>query len=175
MTTTLGTTAAGEGGAARVWLNTPLMGSLSGVGREIVLRHEVLHVATRATSTDATPLWLEEGLAELVGYRGSGVTLRTAVADLVKVVRAGRAPDDLPGAADFSEGSVAVAYESAHVAAALLEENYGLEGLLRVYRLAVLGSGSAEENVDSALREVTGNGLAEFTEAWRGRVAALSG
>jgi hypothetical protein len=175
VTTTVGTALEGEAGAARVWLNTPLMASLSGVGRAIVLRHEVTHVATRATSTDATPLWLEEGFAEFLGYEGSGVTLRTAVADLVRAVRAGRAPSELPSPDDFSQGSVAVAYESAHVAAALVVENYGVEGLLRLYRLSALGQGTSEANVDSALREVTGSGLAAFTAAWRARVAALSG
>ena len=50
-----------------------------------------------------------------------------------------------------------------------------MDGLLRVYRLAALGSGTAEQNASSALREVTGSGLDAFTRAWRARVDALAG
>ncbi len=115
----------GARGADRVWTNTPVMASLSALGREIVLRHEVLHVATGAAATGATPLWLEEGFAEYVGYRGSGVPLRTATGDVLRAVREGRAPGSLPTVRDFSGDELAQAYESAHVACVVVAEEAG--------------------------------------------------
>ena len=41
-------------------------------GKQVVLTHETTHVATRADTTAATPLWLSEGYADWVGYRGHG-------------------------------------------------------------------------------------------------------
>ena len=42
------------------------------------------------------PAWLVEGLADHVGYRGTGVSLRVAAHDLRGRVRAGRVPGALP-------------------------------------------------------------------------------
>jgi hypothetical protein len=175
VTTTVGTSVNGELGSARVWTNSPLMTSLSDVGREIVLRHEVTHVATGATATDATPLWLEEGFAEVIGYRHSGVSLRTALGDLAAAQQAGHGPTELPGQSDFAEGSLAVTYESAHLACAYLEEMYGLSGLVRIYRRTLQGTGVGDQNVDAALREVTGSGTDALTRAWHERLVALAG
>lgn len=165
----------GARGADRVWTNTPVMASLSALGREIVLRHEVLHVATGAAATGATPLWLEEGFAEYVGYRGSGVPLRTATGDVLRAVREGRAPGSLPTVRDFSGDELAQAYESAHVACVVVAEEAGLAGLAELYRRTARGSGSAEANVDAALRAVLGYGTDVFESRWRARLRALAG
>ena len=162
-------------GADRVWTNTPVMASLSALGREIVLRHEVLHAATGAAATSATPLWLEEGYAEYVGYLGSGVPLSTATADVLRAVRAGRGPDSLPTPAEFSGPRLAEAYESAHVACDLVVDEVGLDGLARIYRRTARGTDGGDQNVDSALREVLGYGIEAFEARWRARLRALAG
>lgn len=45
-----------------------LTGEVSSAGLDVVLRHELTHVAMRATGTAPIPLWAAEGLAEHVGY-----------------------------------------------------------------------------------------------------------
>lgn len=162
-------------GADRVWTNTPVMASLSSLGREIVLRHEMLHAATGAAATNATPLWLEEGLAEYVGYAGTGVALRVATSDVLDAVRAGRGPTALPTPAEFAGPRLAEAYESAHVACDLLVDEIGIAGLVRVYRLTAQGDRGAADNVDAALRAVTGGGLATLESRWRSRLRDLAG
>ena len=162
-------------GADRVWTNTPVMGSLSALGREIVLRHEVLHVATGAAATNATPLWLEEGMAEYVGYRGSGVALGIAAGDVLREVRAGQGPTRLPEPADFGGARLAQAYESAHVACDLVADEVGVAGLTRLYRLTAGAGGSAAANVDEALRTVLGLTIDQFETRWRARLRALAG
>jgi hypothetical protein len=162
-------------GADRVWTNTPVMASLSALGREIVLRHEVLHAAAGAAATSATPLWLEEGLAEYVGYRGSGVPLRTATGDVLRAVRAGDGPARLPTAREFSGARLAEAYESAHVACALIVDEVGVDGLVELYRRTAQGDEGADANVDAALQAVLGYGTAAFESRWRARLRALAG
>jgi hypothetical protein len=151
------------------------MASLSDLGREIVLRHEISHVAVGAAATGRTPLWLEEGFAEYVGYRGSGVSLSSATRTVLAAQRAGTAPRRLPVAADFTGPSIAVAYESAHLACSWVVQRAGEDGLVRLYRLTAAGRGEPEDNADAALREVVGVGLAEFERRWRGYLADVAG
>ena len=42
------------------------------LAREIVARHEITHVAQDALPRGEVPVWLVEGIAEYVGYRGTG-------------------------------------------------------------------------------------------------------
>ena len=162
-------------GADRVWTNTPTMSSLSGLGREIVLRHEITHVGVGAAATGRTPLWLEEGFAEYAGYRGSGVPLRVATRTVLASERAGTGPDSLPEGADFAGPGIAVAYESAHLACSLVVQRVGEDGLVRLYRLTADGSGEPDANVDAALREVLGVGLPGFERQWRTYLAQVAG
>ena len=58
--------------ADRVVVNPGAYGTLSGSGRQVVMTHETAHVATREDTTETTPMWLSEGLADWIGYgRGS--------------------------------------------------------------------------------------------------------
>ena len=123
---------AGTGtGAARVWVHRSVMDSLTPLGRLIVLRHELLHVAAGAAATSATPLWLEEGLAEYVGYRGSGVLVRVVAGDVLPALGSGRLRA-LPGDEDFDAGgrSLAAAYERAWLACRYVASRWGEKALL---------------------------------------------
>ena len=157
------TTTGGSGTALRVWINTSTLLPLSGVGQAVVLRHEVVHVATRAPLDRSTPLWLEEGFAEYVGYRGSGIPLSVATTDLLRVVRAGSRPAPLPVDSAFHSGDLTVAYESAQLACDEVVSRVGLAGLLRLYRATAAGVGAPEANVSVALRRVIGLSLQKFS------------
>ena len=60
---------------------------LSAVGQRITLRHELTHVATTGETSDTTPTWLVEGLAEYVGNLHSGQPVPVAAGELTAQVR----------------------------------------------------------------------------------------
>ncbi len=124
---------------------------LSPAGRQVVLTHELTHVATRAAASDL-PAWLIEGFADYVGYRGSAIPVRRAATELAAEVRAGRLPAALPTRADFDDDRRRVlAYEEAWLACRFIAARFGEERLVRLYR-----------------REVPlGMSIAAFTAAWR--------
>ncbi|MEU7987850.1 hypothetical protein AB0B56_23550 [Streptosporangium canum] len=128
---------------------------LSAIGRDVVITHELTHVATGATRGGRVPMWLSEGFADYVGYRDAGIGVREAAAELAAEVRAGTLPARLPGAADFAPGAprLAQAYEEAWLACRYIAERFGEKALVRLY-----GS-----DVGSAL----GLSPAELTAAWR--------
>jgi hypothetical protein len=171
------TTAESSGpGTYRVWLNTPLMNQLSAVGRLVLLRHEVTHVATGAPASTATPLWLEEGLAEVVGYLGSGVPLTVVATDAITLVRHGRRPGTLPTVAELTAADPAAAYEQAYLACVLLVRQVGLAGLVRVYRRTAAGPDpDPAVNADRALRSVTGAGTASLTRSLQQLLLEVAG
>ena len=154
----------GAAGADRIWLNTPVLGSLSPLARGIVLRHESLHLAVSAPSTGSTPTWLEEGYAELAGYRGSDVPLSVATSEALAETRRGTAGRGLPRDADFAgeAARLGIAYQEAHLAARYVADRYGLDRLIALYRATAAGTGQAEANIDAALGSVLGLDRAAF-------------
>lgn len=174
VTTSVGSVKSASAPADRVWTRLPLWQQLPERVRLVLLRHEITHVASRATFSRGVPLWLEEGLADHIGYSGSGIPLEVAVGDLLAVVRTSGAPRILPGDATFDSESGGVAYAGGHLACAILAEGWGESGLRRVYRLTATGDGTPARNLERALREVTGRGLAALTVDWRARSAALA-
>lgn len=158
----------GGGAADRVVVNPEAYRDLGPFGRAFVLTHETVHVATRADTSAATPLWLSEGLADKIAYRGTGRTAAEAAPELGRAVRAGNVPAALPPDADFTSGgdpgAVARAYEGAWLACELIADRWGEERLADFYR-AVGVSGARR-----AFREVLATTPEEFTRAWQGRL-----
>lgn len=174
VTTSVGSVESATAPADRVWTRDSVWDRLPDRLRLVLLRHEVTHVATRATFDATVPLWLEEGYADHVGFSGSGIPLRQAVAELVLLVRRSGVPRALPSEKDFASERVGAAYAGGHLACAILAERWGEDGLRRVYRLTASGEGTPAKNLERALREVTGKGLAALTAEWRTRALALS-
>jgi hypothetical protein len=134
---------------------------LNEIGRHVVLTHELTHVATHGADDSRTPVWLIEGLADYVGYKGLDVPVTSAARELRREVRAGRLPAALPGKEDFAgaTGRLPQAYEEAWLACRLVAERYGEDRLVRLYRAA----GARPD----ALRRVLGLDTAGFTALWR--------
>jgi len=157
-------------GADRVVVSPAKLALLSPAGRQVVLTHEAMHVATRAATTRSTPRWLSEGLADHVGYLGTGVPVGLAAQELRDDVRAGRLPAALPADADFrgDNPQVSSAYEQAWLAVELLVGTYGQDRVLALYR--DVGARPGEDPagaLEQALRIQLGIGVAELTTAWR--------
>ncbi|WP_030186411.1 hypothetical protein [Streptomyces violaceorubidus] len=156
--------------ADRIIVNPDAYGLLGGLGRQVVLTHETTHVATRADTTSATPLWLSEGYADWVGYRGSGRTAAEAAPELAAAVAEGRVPARLPTDEDFGftaeAEELARAYEGGWLACRMIAEQWGEDRLDAFYR-AVGAHDERAGAVEAALHEVLGTTPEAFTARWR--------
>ncbi|MEV6178526.1 hypothetical protein [Streptomyces sp. NPDC052015] len=163
------------GGAARapadrVILNPDAYGVLGPVGQQVVLTHETTHVATRAHTNAATPLWLSEGYADWVGYRGTGRTPKEVAPELANAVARGKAPAELPVDADFGfagdANRLARAYEGGWLACRMIAERWG-EARLEAFYRAVGEHGKRDGAVEGAMDGVLGTTVEDFTADWR--------
>ncbi|MER5180895.1 hypothetical protein ABT009_21390 [Streptomyces sp. NPDC002896] len=165
----------GKTPADRILINPEAFGVLGAFGRRVVLTHETTHVATRAHTSAATPLWLSEGYADWVGYRGTGRTAEQAAPELARAVRAGRLPDALPDDADFGFGGdadrLAEAYEGGWLACRMIARDWGEDRLNAFYR-AVGAHKERKGAVEDALRDVLDTTPKSFTERWRAYLRA---
>ncbi|QFQ96663.1 hypothetical protein F9278_11010 [Streptomyces phaeolivaceus] len=171
------------GGAAkapadRIVVNPDAYAVLGDFGRQVVLTHETTHVATRAHTDAATPLWLSEGYADWVGYRGTGRAAPEVAPELRRAVAEGRAPTALPTDSDFGfsddSGELARAYEGGWLACRMIADQWGEVRLDEFYR-AVGAYGEREGAVEGALKEVLGTTVGDFTGRWREYVRAQLG
>ncbi|MEU6670466.1 hypothetical protein [Streptomyces sp. NPDC046727] len=164
--------------ADRVVVNPEAYAVLGDLGRQVVLTHETTHVATRASTTAATPLWLSEGYADWTGYLGTGRTPPEAAPELARAVRDGEPPDALPGDEDFGFTSeptkLARAYESGWLACRMIADRWGEARLGAFYR-AVGAHGKRAGAVEEALKKVLGTTPEEFTARWRAYVTTQLG
>jgi hypothetical protein len=145
-------------GLDRVIIEPAGFARLSPRGRQVVLAHELTHVATGA-ARGGVPMWLAEGFADYVGYRDSGIPVREAAAELE-----GRIPERLPDAGDFRDRA-AQAYEEAWLACRYVAARFGEARLAALYRAALHGDPTA------ALVGTVGMSVPEFTAAWRAYLA----
>ncbi|RCG28292.1 hypothetical protein DQ384_24520 [Sphaerisporangium album] len=154
--------------ADRVIVEPGSFARLSAAGRDVVLAHELTHVATGAATDARTPKWLVEGFADYVGYLRSGIPVRAAAAELAAEVRAGRLPSALPGPDDFAPGAprLAQAYEEAWLACRYVAARYGERALVALYREFSGGDAAG------ALPRALGVSAGRFTAAWRAYMKA---
>jgi hypothetical protein len=156
--------------ADRIIVNPDAYGLLGSLGKQVVLTHETTHVATRADTTSATPLWLSEGYADWVGYRDTGRTPAQAAPELAETVAEGRVPAHLPTDEDFGftaeAEQLARAYEGGWLACRMIAEQWGEDRLDAFYR-AVGAHDDRADAVENALHEVLGTTEEDLTTRWR--------
>ncbi|MGV9254646.1 hypothetical protein [Streptomyces sp. NPDC003697] len=156
--------------ADRIVVNPDAYGVLGSFGRQVVLTHETAHVATRAHTDRATPLWLSEGYADWAGYRGSDRTPGQVAPELRRAVSQGQVPTALPPDADFGftgdPTRLSRAYEGGWLACRLIAERWGEARLDAFYR-AVGTHGKRAGAVEDAMAKVLGTDPGTFTAQWR--------
>ncbi|HMM95879.1 hypothetical protein [Phycicoccus sp.] len=162
----------------RVVLDPVAHRRLTPSGRDVVLTHELTHVAVRATLAGTTPTWLAEGYADHLGYARADVAVSALLAPLTAAVRAGTAPTAVPTAADLdpAQGDIEVGYLAAWQAVELVAERDGEGAVVRLVRACTVpgDEDAAERACDAAMPAVLGTDRAGFTRAWRQRLAALA-
>jgi len=161
----------------RVGINPRNWPKLSPLGRQIVLTHELTHVATRAVTSGSTPTWLAEGFADYVGYLGSGVPTPFVAQDLGSAVRAGRVPSTLPRNGEFDGASkqLSQAYEGAWLACRLIVQRFGQPALVRFYRVVGRAGERPSVAVADALQRMFKLTPREFLAEWHGFLRAQLG
>ncbi|MCP3817408.1 hypothetical protein NLX86_04420 [Streptomyces sp. A3M-1-3] len=161
--------------ADRVIVNPEAYAVLGEHGRRTVLTHETAHVATRAHTSAATPLWLSEGFADWVAYRGTDRTAAQAAPELRRAVRGGGLPGRLPADGEFGFSGdadrLARAYEGGWLACRLIADRWGEEKLTAFYR-AVGAHKKREGAVERAMDEVLSTTPEDFTAQWRAYLRA---
>ncbi|WP_445283835.1 hypothetical protein [Streptomyces sp. DSM 118148] len=159
--------------ADRVVVNPEAYAVLGEVGKQVVLTHETTHVATRAQTTAATPLWLSEGYADWIGYLGTGRTPAETAPELARAVRNGKAPAALPTDRDFGFSGdptrLAQAYEGGWLACRMIAAHWGESRLGAFYR-AVGAHAERAGALADALHRVLGTTPEAFTAQWRAYV-----
>jgi hypothetical protein len=161
----------GRPASDRVYVNPDAFASLSAAGRQVVMTHEVTHVATRAWTTTKTPAWLAEGAADYTGYLDSGIPVAGIVSELHAELAGGTRITALPSDADFAGTDPAAAYELAWLACRLVAQTYGQPRLVALYHAVGTRSGGPAAQFPAVL----GVSYAAFTTAWRAYVQRVAG
>ncbi|MGC5362457.1 hypothetical protein ACPXCE_12395 [Streptomyces sp. DT24] len=156
--------------ADRVIVNPQAYALLGSVGQRVVLTHETTHVATRADTSAATPLWLSEGFADWAAYRDEHGTDAEIAPELADAVRRGDLPATLPTDEDFGFAGdadrLARAYEGGRLACALIADRWGEEKLIAFYK--AVGAGQERDGaVERATHEVLATTPQDLTARWR--------
>jgi hypothetical protein len=146
----------------RVFINAEAFAELSPAGRDVVITHEVTHLATGAVRGRGVPTWLLEGFADYVGYLHARIPVRVAAQELAAEVAAGRVPAALPSEASFDGPRQPSAYEQSWLAVSLLVRSYGERAVVRLYRAVASGT-----SLDRALPLLLHLSVAELTRAWQ--------
>lgn len=154
----------------RVVVNPKAWQRMDSTGREVVLAHELTHVATG--SLGAVPIWVSEGMADYVGWKDSGLSTRRIAQELGAEVRRGDLPADLPVEADFRGERVDQAYEAAWLAAKYIAFRYGEDKLLAVYRGMADQASTSKADQDRVLRSTLKVSRSAFLHGWRSYLQA---
>jgi hypothetical protein len=121
-----------------VVLNPQAFSGLTATGRTAVLTHELTHVATRADTRVAPPVWVDEGFADYVAYLDTPLTARDVAADVLTSPARLAALKSLPpdSAFDPAAGDVGPAYSEAWLAMRFVEREGGTAMVVDFYRVA---------------------------------------
>jgi hypothetical protein len=167
----------------RVVINPKAFTALEHIGRQVVITHELTHVAIRSSTTRPVPIWLSEGMADYAGYSGLGLPRVRVAADLLTLVRQGKGPKALPTAADFDPDRAKIApfYSASWLAVSRLVDLYGRARVISFYR-AIAGRLSVDQGVQfdpdavasQAFPKSFGVTEARFVDGWTRYLKTLS-
>ena len=152
-----------------VFVNPEVTAGLRRAGAQVVISHELVHVATDAARRGTDP-WLVEGFADYVALRDTDLPDDVTLGRAIAAVRRDGVPDDLPGAADFGTraADLQARYEEAWLACRIIAEGLGERRLVALYRAA-----DSKNTLQEALSEA-GLTYGALVMAWRYRLHDLA-
>ena len=162
----------------RIVVAPGLTDSLSPEGLDIVLRHELAHLAMRGTGTAALPLWASEGIAMHVGYAPVVGPRRERRAELMRLrdrVEQGGWPATVPAPSRFEDSADrADAYSAAWLGVEVLIDRLGRDRVLQAVSEAAseaaprtAGEARTDEDRTRLLLRSLGMSERRFAELWR--------
>ena len=120
-----------------MFVNPDVTDGLRRAGAQVVMSHELVHVATDAVRRPVEP-WLLEGFADYVALRDTRLPDRVTLGRAIEAARRDGVPDALPTAADFDTRArdLQARYEEAWLACRIIAERLGEQRLVSVYDAA---------------------------------------
>lgn len=166
----------------RVVINPKAFTALQPIGRRVVIVHELTHVAARSSTTSPVPIWLNEGMADYVGYSGLDLSRQRVASELLALVRVGKGPTALPTEVDFdpSRTNIAPTYSESWLAVSRLVDLYGQDKVVAFYRkvASTPGVGAVPLDPDAAAAKAfpTSFGVTEahFVDGWKRSLTTLA-
>jgi hypothetical protein len=156
-------------GPVHVFVNPDVTDRLRRAGAQVVMSHELVHVATDAVRRPVEP-WLLEGFADYVALRDVNLPDEITLARAIEYVRREGVPRELPTAVDFNtrRGDLQAQYELAWLACRVMSTSKGERSLVAAYDDARSGTPVGEV--------LSRRGLlpSELVETWRTRLGRLT-
>jgi hypothetical protein len=139
----------------RIVVNSSNVARYDTLNLQILLTHEMSHVATR-TLGGGVPLLLVEGFADYAALRPLAFPLAITRPALARRVRAGRFDGRLPSDRDFRGASAAVAYDEASSFCLWAAQTLGERRLRELYRALAGSSPPSGAELDRDFRRALG-------------------
>ena len=117
----------------RIVVNTDNVVRYNPLNLQVLITHEMTHVATR-TLGDGVPLLLVEGFADWAALKPLGYPFAVTRPSLARAVREGRFDGTLPGDGQFRDEDAAVAYDEGSAFCLWVADTYGAGKLQALYR-----------------------------------------
>jgi hypothetical protein len=149
----------------RVIVNTSVMRRYNGLNLQIVVTHEMTHVATRRVGV-GVPLFLVEGFADYAALRPVDAPLRITRPALAAAMRGGRFHGRLPSDDELLGSDAALAYDEASSFCLWVARTFGEAKVQRLYRSFAGVEEPTPQVLDQRLRRVLGISRAAAEPRW---------
>jgi hypothetical protein len=150
----------------RVIVNTTFMKGYGTLAVQLVMTHEMTHVATRKVGL-GVPLFLVEGFADYTAWRPVDLPPRVTRQALALTVRGGTFDGRLPTDQEIVGPNGALAYDEASTFCLWVSRTYGQAKLQRLYgSFSVFQQHATPQEVDQQMRRTLGISLATAQSRW---------
>jgi len=139
----------------RIVVNTTNVVRYRPLDLQVLITHEMTHVATR-TLGDGVPLLLVEGFADWAALQPVNLPFPVTRAALAQQVRTGRFDGALPGDREFRGPDAGVAYDEGSAFCLWVARTFGVARLRALYREFSGSSPTSTADLDRGLRHVLG-------------------
>jgi hypothetical protein len=150
----------------RIIVNTSLVKGYRTLDLQVVLTHEMTHVATRGIGV-GVPLYLVEGFADYTALRPLDAPVRITRPSLALAVRAGRFTGRLPTRSQLVGSDAALAYDEGSTFCLWVASTFGERKLQALYSsFGDLSTDATRQDEDRRFRRVLGASRAAAETRW---------